>query len=105
MTAPAPVRVTAWGELRAERNLPGALRVLVGGQSAGGAERAGDAWRACWHTAAYRDRCTEHATAEEAVRAVIRSGWARHLGARASSAVSWSARARRRAGGAGERLA
>jgi hypothetical protein len=101
MTAPAPVSITAWGELRAERNLPGCLRVLVGGQAAGGAERLADGtWRAVCYTAAFRDRCTEHETAEDAVRAVIRSGWARKLGARAASAVSWSAKARRRAGGA-----
>lgn len=100
MTASATVAVTAWGELRGERNLPGALRVMVAGQAAGGAERAGDAWRAVWYTAAYRDRCTEHATAQDAVRAVIQSGWARHLGAQPDSRVAWSARATRRAGGA-----
>lgn len=91
------VRVTAWGELPAERNLPGALRVLVAGQAAGGAERVGDVWRATWYTAAYRDRCTVHATAEDSVKAVIRSGWARKLGARAASPMSWSAGAKRRA--------
>jgi hypothetical protein len=38
----APVSVTAWGELRGERKLPGApLRVLVADQSAGGIERHG----------------------------------------------------------------
>jgi hypothetical protein len=98
MTAPALASVTAWGELRGDRNLPGALRVLVAGQAAGGAERVGEAWRASWHSAAYKDRCTEHATADEAVRAVVRSGWARHLGARAGSAVYWSDKAWRLAG-------
>jgi hypothetical protein len=34
MTAPARVTVTAWGELRYEKNLPGALRVMVAGQAA-----------------------------------------------------------------------
>lgn len=102
MTAPAGVSVTAWGELRGERNLPGALRVLVAGQAAGGAEPRGGGWVACWYTARYGlgsscDRVTEHATAEDAVRAVIGSGWARKLGARAGSPVTWSARARRRA--------
>lgn len=100
MTAPAPVRVSAWGELKAERSIPGALRVLVGGQAAGGAERAGDGWRAVWYTAQFRGRVTGHATAQDAVAAVVRSGWARKLGARAASPVDWSARAARRAGGA-----
>jgi hypothetical protein len=90
--------VTAWGELRAERNLPGAVRVLVGGESAGGAQRHGDVWVATWYSAAYRDRITEHATAEDAVAAVVRSGWARKLGARKASAVTWSDKATRRAG-------
>jgi hypothetical protein len=87
--------VSAWGELPAERTLPGCIRVLVDGQSAGGAERVGDAWRACWYTARFRDRITEHATAEQAVAAVIASGWARKLGARKSSRVTWTARARK----------
>jgi len=51
--AAAPARVTCWGELRGERPMPGVLRVLVAGQSAGGIERAGDGWRACWYTADY----------------------------------------------------
>lgn len=99
----APVSVTVWGELAAERKLPGTvLRVLVAGQSAGGVERTGASWRACWYagmsrSGSLRDRFTEHATAEDAVRAVIRSGWARHLGARAASRVCWSDRARRAA--------
>jgi hypothetical protein len=92
-TTPAPVTVTAWGELPAERKLPGALRVLVGGQAAGGAERHEDTWAACWYTAAYKSRVTEHQTAEQAIAAVVASGWARKLGARAASPVSWSARA------------
>ena len=95
--AAAPARVTCWGELRGERPMPGVLRVLVAGQSAGGIERAGESWRACWYTADYRDRCTAHATADDAVRAVIRSGWARRLGARAASRVYWSDRAGRAA--------
>ena len=79
---PAPVAVTCWGELPAERRMAGVLRVLVGGQHAGAVERAGDTWAAYWHTAGFRDRCTEHASAEEAVKAVIRSGFARRRGAR-----------------------
>lgn len=71
--------------------MPGTvLRVIVGGQSAGGAERVGETWRACWFTAAHRDRMTEHPTAAGAVRAVLRSGWARKLGARAESDLIWT---------------
>jgi len=99
---PAPVSVSKWGELRGERTLPGCLRVLVGGQHAGGAEYKDGVWVACWHTAAYgrgrsSDRITEHPTAEEAVAAVVRSGWAKHLGARKASRVSWTPKARRMA--------
>ena len=36
VSAPAPVQVSVWGELRGEQKLPGVLRVLVGGQHAGG---------------------------------------------------------------------
>jgi hypothetical protein len=100
---PEPVSVSCWGELRGDRKLPGALRVLVAGQAAGGVERSADGrWLACWYTAAFRDRCTDHATAEDAVSAVIASGWARKLGAQARSCVYWSDRARRlaRHGGA-----
>jgi hypothetical protein len=95
-----PVSVTAWAELatRGFAKLPGCLRVLVDGQSAGGCERKGDVWVAYWYTGMsgsgrMRDRQTEHATAEEAVKAVTRSPWARRLGARASSRVYWSAKA------------
>lgn len=96
MTAPAQVSVSRWGDLPNERPIPGALRVLVAGQAAGGAQRTDSGtWAASWYTAAFRERVTEHATAEDAVRAVIRSGWARKLGARAASPVFWSARARR----------
>ena len=97
----ALVSVSAWGELPAERTLPGCLRVLVAGQSAGGVERIGQTWRACWYTAQYRDRCTEHATAAEAVAKVIASGWARHLGARKASPLRWTAKARRLAASRG----
>lgn len=100
-----PVSVSVWGELPAERKLPGTLRVLVDGQHAGAVERQGGSWAAYWHTAAYglssrSDRISEHPTAEQAVRAVIRSGWARKLGARAASRVFWTARASRARGGA-----
>lgn len=103
-TTPAPVRVTAWGELSFERRIPGALHVLVAGQSAGGVERhESGVWVACWYagmtrSGSMRDRATEHATAEDAVRAVVRSAWARRLGARAASRVTWSPKAQRAAG-------
>jgi hypothetical protein len=89
-----------YGELPGQKNLPGALQVLVAGQSAGGAERDGGTWHAHWMTPATRDRSSVHATAEEAVAAVIRSGFARHLGARKASKVYWTPQAKRRAGGA-----
>ena len=102
-TRPEAVSVTIWGELRGERRLPGALRVLVAGQAAGGAERAGQSWLACWYTAAYKDRITEHETAEEAIAAVLASGWARKLGARKASRIFWSAKATRLAAKGGAR--
>ena len=65
-----------------------------------GAERVGGARVATWYagmtgSGSMRDRCTEHATADGAVRAVVRSAWARRLGARAASRVTWSDRAQR----------
>lgn len=95
---PAYVSVSKWGELPSDRTLPGCLRVLVDGQAAGGAERVGESWRACWYTAGFRDQTTEHATAGEAIAAVIASGWARRLGARKASPVRWTPKARRMAG-------
>jgi hypothetical protein len=96
---PAPVHVSRWGELRGERKRPGTvLRVLVGGQHAGTLARDGHGWQAvhqAWALAGYR--VTGCATVEEALRAVLRSGFARQLGARAASRVTWSARARRAA--------
>ena len=108
MSTPEPVGVTCWGELRAERKMPGVLRVLVAGQHAGAIERKGSAWVAYWHagmtrSGAMRDRMSEHASADEAVRAVIRSAWARRLGARAASRVYWSDKARRAASRGGAR--
>jgi len=46
---------------------------------------------------------TEHATAEEALKRVLRSGFARRLGARAVSPVYWSEKARRAASRGGAR--
>jgi hypothetical protein len=44
-----PVSVTAWAELAPRgAKLPGCLRVLVDGQSAGGCERKGGLWVAYW---------------------------------------------------------
>lgn len=79
------------------------LRVLVGDQSAGGVERKGGCWVAYWYAGmaangSMRDRMGEHVTADEAVRTVFRSAWARRLGAFAASPVSWSAEARQLAG-------
>jgi hypothetical protein len=99
-----PVTVARWGELRGERKLPGTvLRVLVGGQHAGGIERKRKTWLAVHQSRPLgRYRATEHATVEEALRAVLRSGFARLLGARTASPVHWSDNAQRaaRRGGA-----
>jgi hypothetical protein len=78
------------------------LRVLVEGQHVGAVERVGDVVAAQWYAAlrpggTMRDRYTEHGSVDEAVRAVLRSGFARQLGARADSRVSWTDKARRRA--------
>ena len=97
IVTPAFVSVSKWGEAPGDRTLPGCLRVLVDGQAAGGAERVGESWRACFYTAGFRDRITEHATADDAVAAVISSGWARRLGARKASPVRWTSKARRMA--------
>ena len=97
---PAPVSVSRWGDLPAERKMPGVLRVLVAGQHAGAIEHVGGTWAAHWFagmtaSGSMRDRVTEHASADEALRAVVRSAWARRLGGRAASRVHWSDRARR----------
>jgi hypothetical protein len=105
VTAPEPVYVSRWGELTGERKVGGVvLRVLVGGQHAGAIAPDGDRWRASHRARTLsRPRETEHATAEEALRAVLRSGFARHLGARAASRVHWSGKARRAAARSGAR--
>jgi hypothetical protein len=97
---PAPVQVSVWGELRGERRLPGrrmapVLRVLVAGQHAGAMEWDGHQWRAA-HQARVSSKAREtgHPTAGDALRAVLASGFARRLGARAASPVHWTARAR-----------
>ena len=82
----------------------GLLAVLVGGQHAGAIERDGTMWRA-GHQARVLGKVTEteHASADEALRAVLRSGFARHLGARATSRVHWSDKARQAAARGGAR--
>jgi hypothetical protein len=104
MSAPEPVRVSCWGELRGEKKIPGLLRVLVGGQHAGAIMRDGAVWYA-GHQARVLGPVTEteHATAEEALKRVLRSGFARRLGARAASPVYWSDKARRAASHGGAR--
>lgn len=100
----APAQVSAWGELPGEKNAPGLLRVLVAGQHAGALSRddAGG-WIAEWHPAprpgqvTWSTRRSEHTTADDAVTAVLRSGFARRLGATAKSRVFWTDKARRRA--------
>lgn len=94
MSAPEPVSVTAWGELPGETKVTGALRVLVGGQAAGGMMRSGDHWIA-QIPGLKRSRVTGHASAEDALWAILRSSWGRRLGARAASDLHWSDRARR----------
>lgn len=104
MSTPATVTVRVWGEGPGERKNPGVLRVLVGGQAAGAVTRDGPVWSAEGYTARglVQPRFSEHATAAEAVGAVLNCGWARKLGARAASPVHWSDKALRavRRGGA-----
>jgi hypothetical protein len=104
MSAARAVRVTCWGELRGEKKLPGVLRVLVDGQHAGAIMRDGGVWRA-GHQARVLGPVaeTEHASPEEALARVLRSGFARRLGARAASSVYWSDKARRAASRGGAR--
>jgi hypothetical protein len=98
-----PVHVAAWGELHGEKKrLPGVLRVLVGGQHAGAVARTADGWTAQAHGLRPTPE-TSHPTAEDAVRALLRTSWARRLGARAASHVYWSDAARREAAKGGAR--
>jgi len=99
MSTPAPVRVICWGELRGEKNIPRVLRILVDGQHAGLFQAAEGRWFAAYQAKVMGKPIeTEHASADEAVQAILRSGFARQLGARAASPVYWSDKARRRAG-------
>lgn len=106
MTGPAPVTVHRWRDLPgARKGMPaGLLCVLVAGQHAGAIAREGDGWAACHQARTLSPaRETQHATAEEALGAVLRSGFARALGARAASRVTWTGRARRAAARGGAR--
>jgi hypothetical protein len=106
VSAAPPVAVMRWRDLPgARKGMPaGLLAVLVAGQHAGAIAREGDGWVACHQARTLAPaRETEHATAEEAVRAVLRSGFARYLGARAASRVYWSTAATRVAGQGGAR--
>ncbi len=105
MTAPAgkPVSVTAWAELASKkyeiRKIPAsarALRVLAGGQHAGAVWHEDGTWHAQAH-GLKPGPVSDHQDAAEAVTALLRSAWARRLGARAGSAVFWSAKANRAA--------
>lgn len=89
--------MTAWNELAHPGlkllKLPGcALRVLVGGQHAGAIWFEDDTWHAEAH-GLKRVPPTSHETSDEALAALLRSGWARRLGARAASRVFWSPKA------------
>jgi hypothetical protein len=100
MTAPEPASVFAWGELGGEKPLRGVLRVLVASQHAGIVARDEGAWLAESYTRRGYDqtRISRHATADDAVAAVLASTWSWKLGARKTSAVHWSAEARKVAG-------
>lgn len=92
MSAPQPVTVRVWGEGRGEQKHSGVLRVLVGGQAAGAVFRDGPAWVSVSYTAhgSVQPRRAEHRTVNDALAAVLRSAWARKLGARAASDLHWS---------------
>jgi hypothetical protein len=95
-TLGAPAAVSRWEELPGERRPLGIiLRVLVAGQHAGTIEHDGGAWQASWYgtRGTGKARMTRHPTANEAVRAVLRSPFACRLGARATSRVHWTAKA------------
>lgn len=99
----APVSVSAWGEKarRGERKLP-ALRILVAGQYVAAVWREGGTWSARYHLGSPNSYRTAeahgHETADAAVKAALRRGLARQLGARSASRVFWSEKARKLAG-------
>src|SRR5580698_6575500 len=96
-STPPAVSVSRYGELRGDpkRGAGRVLRVCVDGQHAGFIERDGQVWRAIRQPRVLaKSVTTEHASVEDALRAVLRSGFARQLGARPASPVFWSAKAR-----------
>lgn len=100
---PETVSVSRFGELRGDRPQPGSepmLRILVGCQHAGFiAPNRDGTWGAIWkQRVAARSKVTRYPSAAEALAAVMRSGFARHLGARKASPVRWSPKASRVAG-------
>jgi hypothetical protein len=91
--------VTVWGELRGEKKMRGVLRVRVGGEAAGAVYRDGPAWVSQSYTVRgyVQPQQRRHDSVHEALAIVVRSSWARKLGARAASDLHWSDRARRAA--------
>ncbi len=84
----APLHVATWGEtVRHGGSLPGAVRLVIGGQDAGSVYRAGSSWaaRVTGETAA-----TLHATAGDALTAVVLSPRGRRLGWRAASRMTFT---------------
>jgi hypothetical protein len=90
------VYVSAQGELRGEKPMARAIRVRVGCQYAGYIVRTADGYTA-GHQTKPLAKCAEtsHQTADQALRRILRSGFARHLGAAADSRVYWSDKAKR----------
>lgn len=94
---PAPVNVHKWGEAEYEKSFPAAVRVFVAGQHAGTVYLEDGTWHAerPRPSQSWREIASEHETAEEALKAVLRSGFARRLGARAASRVFVTERAKK----------
>lgn len=93
-----PAHVSRWAETMIRRSyrgkrypkLPNVLRVLVDGQACGSVERDGTTWVAEVH-GLRPSTPTTHDSAQTALDAVLRSGWARQLGyRRATSRIVWT---------------
>lgn len=98
MTAAAmPVHVHKWGEAPVEAPVANAVRVFIAGQHAGAVVTENGTWHASrpHPTRARQSIVTEHTSADEALKAVLRSGFARRLGARAASRVIVTPRAQK----------
>jgi hypothetical protein len=98
MTAPAmPVHVHKWGEASYEKPLRDVVRVFIAGQHAGAVAFEDGTWHASRPRPkqSWKSIDTEHASADEALNAVLRSGFARRLGARAASRVIVTPRAQK----------